>query len=57
MDLSIPYYEDLSRLNNSSIGVFLKRGPLALKELLNGKGESLSLPALETGTMIHEYNT
>ena len=55
MDLSIPYYEDLSRLNNSSIGVFLKRGPLALKELLNGKGESLSLPALETGTMIHEY--
>ena len=55
MDLSIPYYEDLSRLNNSSIGVFLKRGPLALKELLDGKGESLSLPALETGTMIHEY--
>ena len=55
MDLSIPYYDDLQRISNSAIGVYLKKGPLALKHLMDGEDEKLSLPALEIGTMIHEY--
>lgn len=26
MDISIPYYEDMSRISNSNIGWFLKKG-------------------------------
>ena len=55
MDLSISYYDDLQRISNSAIGVYLKKGPLALKHLMNREDEKLSLPALEIGTMIHEY--
>lgn len=55
MDLSIPYYEDLNRISNSSIGVFLKKGPLAVKELMDGKEVFQTLSVFETGTMIHEY--
>lgn len=55
MDISIPYYEDNSRISNSAIGTFIKSGPLALKHLMDGEGEKLTLPALEKGTMIHEY--
>ena len=27
MDISIPYYEDNTRISNSNIGWFLKKGP------------------------------
>ena len=37
MDISIPYYEDLTRISNSNIGWFLKKGPKYLKEMLDGK--------------------
>lgn len=55
MDISIPYYEDMSRISNSNIGWFLKKGPLYLKNMLDGKAEGLKASFLEKGTMIHEY--
>ena len=55
MDISIPYYEDLSRISNSNIGWFLNKGPSFLHKMLSGEGEELNLPQLKRGTMIHEY--
>lgn len=55
MDITVPYYEDNSRISNSNITWFLKRGPRYLNDMLQGKGEGLSLPQLEKGSMIHEY--
>lgn len=55
MDISIPYYEDNSRVSNSSIGWFLKKGPKYFRNMLDGKEEALSFSFLEKGTMIHEY--
>lgn len=49
------YYEDNTRISNSSIGWFLKKGPLYFRNMLDGKEEGLKLPQLEKGTMIHEY--
>lgn len=54
MDTSIPYYEDLTRISNSNIGWFLKKGPRYLKEMFDGK-EGLKASFLDKGTMIHEY--
>lgn len=54
MDISIPYDEDLTRISNSNIGWFLKKGPRYLKEMLDGK-EGLKASFLDKGTMIHEY--
>ena len=55
MDISIPYYEDMSRISNSNIGWFLKKGPRYLKDMLDGKIEGLKASFLDKGTMIHEY--
>lgn len=55
MNISIPYYEDNTRISNSNIGWFLKKGPAFLKQMLDGTREGLKLPQLEKGTMIHEY--
>ena len=55
MDLSIPYYEDLTRISNSNIGWFLNKGPAYLHKMLSGKGEEEKSLALTKGTMIHEY--
>lgn len=55
MDISIPYYEDNSRISNSAIGWFIKYGPQYLKDMLDGKAEGISGSFLEKGTMIHEY--
>ena len=44
MDITVPYYEDNSRISNSNITWFLKRGPRYLNDMLQGKGEGLSLP-------------
>jgi hypothetical protein len=55
MDISIPYYEDMSRISNSNIGWFLKKGPRYLKDMLDGTAESLKAKFLDKGTMIHEY--
>ena len=55
MIINIPYYEDNTRISNSNLGWFLKKGPTYLKRMLDGKEEGLKLPQLEKGTMIHEY--
>jgi hypothetical protein len=55
MDISIPYYEDMSRISNSNIGWFLNKGPAFLRAKLDGKIEDESTTALERGTMIHMY--
>lgn len=55
MDLSIPYYEDNTRISNSAIGWFLNKGPAFLRAKLDEKIEDESSPQLERGTMIHMY--
>lgn len=55
MDLSVPYYEDFTRISNSNIGWFLNKGPAFLHKMLSGQGEEEKSAALTKGTMIHEY--
>lgn len=55
MKIDIPYYEDSSRISNSSLGWFISKGPRYFRDMLDGKEEGLKLPQLEKGTMIHEY--
>ena len=55
MNIEIPYYEDNTRISNSAIGWFLKKGPRYLRDMLDGKEEGMSAKFLEKGTMIHEY--
>ena len=55
MDISIPYYEDLSRISNSNIGWFLQKGPVYLHMMLTDPPPEEKNPVLERGTMIHEY--
>lgn len=55
MDLSIPYYEDRTRISNSAIGWFLKKGPAYLHKMLTNPPPEEKNAVLERGTMIHEY--
>ena len=55
MDISIPYYEDKSRISNSNIGWFLNKGPAFLHKMLTEDVPEEKSQALERGTMIHEY--
>ena len=55
MDISIPYYEDLTRISNSNIGWFLQKGPAFLHKMLTNPPPEEKNPVLERGTMIHEY--
>lgn len=55
MDISIPYYSDQSRISNSSIGWFIKKGPKFFRDMLDGKEEGLKGKFLDKGTMIHMY--
>lgn len=55
MRIEIPYYEDNSRISNSAIGWFLKKGPVYLRDMLDGKEEGISAKYLDKGTMIHMY--
>ena len=34
MDITIPYYEDKTRISNSNIGWFLNKGPAYLHKML-----------------------
>lgn len=49
------YYSDNTRISNSAIGWFLKKGPRYLRDMLDGKEEGISGKFLDRGTMIHEY--
>ena len=55
MDISIPYYEDKSRISNSAIGWFLNKGPTFLHKMLTEDMPEEDSAALKRGTMIHEY--
>lgn len=55
MNISIPYYEDKSRISNSNIGWFLNKGPAYLHKMLTEDVPEEKSPALERGTMIHEF--
>lgn len=55
MDISIPYYEDKTRISNSNIGWFLNKGPAFLHKMLTEDVPEDKNPVLERGTMIHEY--
>ena len=55
MDISIPYYEDRTRISNSNIGWFLNKGPAFLHKMLTDPPPEDSTTAMERGTMIHEY--
>ena len=55
MDISIPYYEDKTRISNSNIGWFLQKGPAFLHKMLTDPPPEEKNPVLERGTMIHEY--
>lgn len=55
MDISVPYYSDLSRISNSNIGWFLKKGPAYLHKMLTDPPPEEKNYVLERGTMIHEY--
>lgn len=55
MDISIPYYEDKTRISNSNIGWFLNKGPAFLHKMLTEDVSEEKNPVLERGTMIHEY--
>lgn len=55
MDLSIPYYEDNTRISNSAIGWFLKEGPAYLHSKLSGVAEDETTSAMTRGTAIHMF--
>ena len=55
MDISVPYYEDKTRISNSNIGWFLNKGPAFLHKMLTEDVPEEKSQALERGTMIHEY--
>jgi len=55
MDISIPYYEDLSRISNSNIGWFLQKGPAYLHKMLTDPPPEEKNPVLERGSLIHMY--
>lgn len=54
MDLSIPYYDDLSRISNSSLGWFMI-SPQYFKKMMDGEGVKLDKSFLRKGSRIHKY--
>lgn len=55
MDISTPYYEDLTRISNSNIGWFLQKGPAYLHKMLTDPPPEEKNSVLERGTLIHMY--
>ena len=62
MIIDCEYYSDSSRISNSAIGWFLKKGPRYLKDMLDGKEEGISGKYLEklghvnTTELKHEHS-
>lgn len=54
MNITIPYYEDNSRISNSSLGWF-KKSPRYYKNRLEGIEKGETTKAMSNGTMIHSY--
>ena len=55
MDISIPYYEDKSRINNTAIGWFLFGGPSYFHKKMSGEIPDEESRAMSKGTMIHMW--
>lgn len=55
MEITIPYYEDNTRVSNSAIGWFLNKGPAFFHAKLSGLVEDEKSSAMDKGTMIHMY--
>lgn len=55
MDLTIPYYEDNSRVSNSAIGWFLNKGPAFFHAKLLGEVEEEPTSSMDRGTLIHMF--
>ena len=55
MEITVPYYKDMSRISNSNIGWFIKYGPAYLHKMLTNPPEEDSTAAMKRGTMIHMY--
>ena len=55
MDISIPYYEDKSRINNMAIGWFLFGGPSYFRKKMSGEIPDEESRAMSKGTMIHMW--
>lgn len=55
MDISIPYYEDKTRINNTAIGWFLHGGPSYFRKKMSGEIPDEESRAMSKGTMIHMY--
>lgn len=54
MDISIPYYEDNTRISRSSLKWF-EVSPRYFKDMLDGKEEGLSGKSIDKGIMTHSY--
>lgn len=54
MEITIPYYQDSSRISNSSLGWFME-SPKYFRQRLDGKIEGETSKAMDKGTMIHMY--
>lgn len=54
MEIKIPYYEDNSRISNSSLTWFCD-SPRFFKDVLDGKKKLESNSAMKNGTMVHCY--
>lgn len=55
MEITIPYYEDNSRVSNSALGWFINNGPAYFHAKLSGEVEEETTSAMTRGTMIHMY--
>ncbi len=54
MDITIPYYDDNSRVSNSSLGWFLI-SPRYYRDMLDGVIKNISTSAMDNGSMVHMY--
>ena len=55
MDISIPYYEDKTRINNTAIGWLLYGGPSYFYKKMTGEIPDEESRAMSKGTMIHMW--
>ena len=55
MDISIPYYEDKSRINNTALGWLLFGGPSYFRKQMSGEIPDEESRAMSQGTMIHMW--
>lgn len=53
--VDVSYYKCMTRISNSNIGWYLKKGPVYLHAMLTGKATGDTGAQLTRGTMIHEY--